>query len=165
MESIGCTTPFGVNINNICSEQTKSKQALDLFIKLVDKKFRIKECPYPCTIVRSLIKPGAPRPSNTNGLANKYVHLNFDKFIKVTKARYSYTELELLAEFGGYVGLFLGLSVFSIHQLFDVVVDSTIKTGKTKKRKKSIVVKRSIQNLKNEDLPQRYKRPKLVKAA
>ena len=163
MESIGCTTPFGVNINNICSDQNKSMRAQDLFIKLVDKKFRIKECPYPCTIVRSLIKSGAPRPSNTNGLANKYVHLNFDKFIKVTKARYSYTELELLAEFGGYVGLFLGLSVFSIHQLFDVVFDSTVETGKTKKRKKS--VKRSIQNLKNEDLPSTYTHPKLVKVA
>ena len=80
-------------------------------------------------------------------------------------ARYSYTELELLAEFGGYVGLFLGLSVFSIHQLFDVVVDSTIKTGKTKKRKNPNVVKKSIQSLKNEDIQQTCTHPKLVKVA
>ena len=161
MESIGCTTPFGVNINNICSDQNKSMQALDLFKKLVDKKFRIKECPYPCKIVRSLTNSGSPRPNNTN--AEISVSLNFEKFIKITKARYSYTELELLAEFGGYVGLFLGLSVFSIHQLFDVVFDSTMETGKTKKRKKS--VKRSIQNLKNEDLPTTYAQPNLVKVA
>ena len=49
--------------------------------------------------------------------------LKFEKFIKVTKAVYSYTELELLAEFGGYVGLFLGISVFHVSQVVDKILD------------------------------------------
>ena len=32
----------------------------------------------------------------------------------VTTSSYAYTELELIAELGGYVGLFLGLSVFDL---------------------------------------------------
>ena len=42
------------------------------------------------------------------------IWLGFDKYIKVIKSKYSYTGLELLAELGGYVGLFLGLSVFDL---------------------------------------------------
>ena len=48
--------------------------------------------------------------------------MNFDKYIKVTKAKYSYTELELLAELGGYVGLFLGLSVFDFRQVIHKIL-------------------------------------------
>ena len=44
--------------------------------------------------------------------------MSFHQYIKVTEAYYSYTELELIAEFGGYVGLFLGISVFDINQVF-----------------------------------------------
>ena len=48
----------------------------------------------------------------------KDLSLAFHQYIKVTEAYYSYTELELIAEFGGYVGLFLGISVFDINQAF-----------------------------------------------
>ena len=46
------------------------------------------------------------------------LQLIFNKFITTTKARYAYRELELLAEFGGYVGLFLGISVFNFMKAF-----------------------------------------------
>ena len=49
--------------------------------------------------------------------------LNFDKYVKVTKVKRSYTELELLAELGGYVGLFLGISVFHLSQAVDKILD------------------------------------------
>ena len=119
MENVGCTTPFGINIDNICYDQNKSMQALKLFKSLLDTNLKMKECPYSCTIVKSLMKPGRPN-ENSNG---KYVKFVFDKYIKCTKTRYSYTELELLAEIGGYVGLFLGLSVFDFRKLFDKILD------------------------------------------
>ena len=49
------------------------------------------------------------------------IWLNFDKYIKVTTSTYGYTELELLAELGGYVGLFLGLSVFDLRLVFNKI--------------------------------------------
>ena len=44
--------------------------------------------------------------------------MDFDQFIKVTDTYIAYTELELFAEFGGYVGLFLGFSVFHLSGAF-----------------------------------------------
>ena len=49
------------------------------------------------------------------------IWLMFDKYIKVTTSTYGYTELELLAELGGYVGLFLGLSVFDLRLVFNKI--------------------------------------------
>ena len=46
----------------------------------------------------------------------------FNKFIKTTKSRFAYQELELLAEFGGYVGLFLGISVFHLREVFQTLI-------------------------------------------
>ena len=46
----------------------------------------------------------------------------FNKFIKTTKSRYAYQELEFLAEFGGYVGLFLGISVFHLREVFQGLI-------------------------------------------
>ena len=49
--------------------------------------------------------------------------MDFKQYIKVTKAYYSYTELELIAEFGGYVGLFLGISVLDINWISSKILD------------------------------------------
>ena len=49
--------------------------------------------------------------------------LNFNKFIKTTRADHYYGELEMLAEFGGYMGLFLGISLFHLRSTFDKILD------------------------------------------
>ena len=46
----------------------------------------------------------------------------FNKFIKTTKAQCAYQELEFIAEFGGYVGLFLGISVFHVREAFQRLI-------------------------------------------
>ena len=50
------------------------------------------------------------------------MRFEFNKFIKTTKARYAYQELEFIAEFGGYVGLFLGISVFHVREAFQRLI-------------------------------------------
>ena len=50
------------------------------------------------------------------------IKFEFNRFIKTTKARYVYRELEFLAEFGGYVGLFLGISVFHLREMFQALI-------------------------------------------
>ena len=81
-----------------------------LYKKLFAKRFTIKECPYPCTFTKTFYR-------ENNALYIGDVSMTFSKLIKTTKARYSYRELELLAELGGYVGLFLGISVLSLKDL------------------------------------------------
>ena len=117
MEKFGCTSPFGGYFDNICTENVTGKQALDLFEKLDDKRHFIRECPYPCESVKLSAFSLTPRGQHTG------FKLKFDQYVKVTEAYVSYTELELLAEFGGYVGLFLGLSVFDINKIIMNIIN------------------------------------------
>ena len=50
------------------------------------------------------------------------VTINFEELIKVTTGKYLYSELSLIAEIGGYVGLFLGVSVNQISNFFDFLL-------------------------------------------
>ena len=61
-------------------------------------------------------------PLSLINLGEVQLNFKFEKYIRVTKARLAYTGLELVAEFGGYVGLFLGISVFNLSQLFDTIL-------------------------------------------
>ena len=117
MDKIGCTTPFVVNLDHICKDLNKSKKARELYHRLHQKTHKIKDCLYPCKFIKIAVIPYKKRSDKNT------TRLKFDKFIKVTKAAYSYTELELLAEFGGYVGLFLGFSVFQVSHVVDKILD------------------------------------------
>ena len=57
----------------------------------------------------------------TNG---KEIRFMFPESIKVQAAFYVYKELSLIAEVGGYVGLFLGWSVYQITDLLDMSFES-----------------------------------------
>ena len=109
MEELGCTSPFGQNHENICTNQEKGKIAMQTSSK---DRHESKKCKYPCTFLKIKVienGKGSLKTSNTWTLT-----LRFLKYIRVTTSYYSYKELELLAEFGGYIGLFLGVSIFHL---------------------------------------------------
>ena len=57
-----------------------------------------------------------------NGVENEaFVKFYIRDEIQVKKSRLSYTEVSLLAEVGGYVGLLLGVSLMDISALFNKV--------------------------------------------
>ena len=122
MEKFGCTAPFGYEINNICTNQNQSKHALELYRNLFNKRFAIKECPYPCIFMKVSFRSKTFR--NSPGLT-----LQFNKFIRTTRATHFYGELEMLAEFGGYMGLFLGISVYHLRTTFDKVLGLIMQQG------------------------------------
>ena len=78
-------------------------------------RFQIKQCPYPC-------KSSKINMGRGSDFKEPKLRFKFNKFIKTTKSRYAYQELEFLAEFGGYVGLFLGISVFHLRELFETLI-------------------------------------------
>ena len=114
MKKFGCTSPFGHfgYLNNICTDNVTGKQAFDMFEELDDDRLYIPECPYPCDFLKL-----TAIPKKLRGDGEKDLHISFGQYIKVTESYFSYTGLELIAEFGGYVGLFLGVSVFHINQV------------------------------------------------
>ena len=50
------------------------------------------------------------------------VLLHFNEQVHETVAYYSYDELSFIAEIGGYVGLFLGASMYQTADLFDTIM-------------------------------------------
>ena len=122
MASIGCTTPFGLELDNICTEQNKMYDANLLFLGVLwgTDIQAAKECPYPCQFLMNRITTTDYKEEDNT---DNEIKLFFDKYIKVTTSTYDYTELELLAELGGYVGLFLGLSVFDLRLVFNKILN------------------------------------------
>ena len=117
LAKFGCRAPYGTGaMDEICTDQEKSQEAMQFFENMMAKRFTIKECPYPCTFIKTIFTDKNPRYSSEKS------QFRFSKLIKVTKSRYSYGELELLAEFGGYVGLFLGISVFNLKDVFNKIL-------------------------------------------
>ena len=124
MEKIGCTSPFGLDLDNICTEPNKGKEAYSLFNDMFYKNNVTKECQYPCNFVLSWMKPIEERKERKlDSNSTNFILLSFEKYIKVTTSTHGYTELELLAELGGYVGLFLGLSVFDLRLVFNKILN------------------------------------------
>ena len=114
MEEVNCTWPFVKNKNHICTDKDSAIEAMEIGI---DERRRPK-CPNPCNYIKVITIP-----------ISKNRNVNFLKFflpdsIKVHKAYYAYDEVSLIAEIGGYVGLFLGSSVYQITDLLDWLIDS-----------------------------------------
>ena len=120
MERIGCTSPFGLDLDNICTDQNKSLEAQFLFWEILSNIEEVEECPYPCHFLMTRITTTDYKTSHDRDI----IWLVFDKYIKVTTSTYAYTELVLLAELGGCVGLFLGLSVFDLRLVFDKICNT-----------------------------------------
>ena len=121
-KQFGCSIPFyqTTNTNNVtlCQNSTKGAYVMVEFMYSVSPENQIKDCSYPCTNL--MIKKTNTRTSDEKG--TRELELNFNKFTQVITAKYTYTELELLAEFGGYVGLFLGYSVLNLTDAFNFIV-------------------------------------------
>ena len=102
MKKIGCTTPYGLELENICTEQNKSLEADSLLEDILSNMEEVKDCQYPCHFLMTHIKTAEYQDKSSQDCDEfGSIWLMFDKYIKVTTSTYSYTELELLAELGG----------------------------------------------------------------
>ena len=119
MDTYGCTSPNGYNQNHICKDSFSGNLSLYKFreISQLQKDFELDECPYPCHFLK--IKHSRQYELKNHSFTQSMISFTFQKFVKVSRSKYSYQGLEFLAEFGGYVGLFLGISVFQISKMFE----------------------------------------------
>ena len=85
MKAIGCTTPFGINLDNICTDETKGQMAMDLLKKLRTET-NYEDCLYPCTNLKTRLDKIEFGKVNAATRA-KFV---FDQYIKVTESYVSY---------------------------------------------------------------------------
>ena len=109
MKRYGCVPPFFENKENICTNETISKQVRKYweyyaryYTKCTD---RCKGMSVQATWMRNKEK------------SNSQAVLYFQRKVKVVKSYYAYSGLSLIAEIGGYIGLFLGISINQITYL------------------------------------------------
>ena len=127
LEKYGCTNPYGPNKDKICQDQVNGSKAMELYEEIFVKK--ISKCSKPCSFVSTkAIKTKDTRKyysANINGKIKHYslVVIDFKENIKVTDAYHTYSGLSLIAEIGGYVGLFLGVSVNQVSVLMNILLD------------------------------------------
>ena len=121
LENFGCTSPYGLHKTRICNNATIGEKVMQTYQDAIHTD-NYKSCFNPCSYFS--ISPFTPivRSSLSNKLA--YVNLYFDKdeLVKIYESYYIYSELSLIAEVGGYVGLFLGISVNQVTNLMDFIL-------------------------------------------
>ena len=116
MTLINCTSPFLKNKNHICIQGTLAKMA-----RQIDKdSYDSPMCASPCKYLKVSCTPGRKRINDDKAIIKFF----FPENIQVHEAYYVYDGLSLIAEIGGYVGLFLGWSVFQITDLIELSIDS-----------------------------------------
>ena len=116
LEEVGCTSPYHTNKSAICTDPLKGKFAHQIYIShILNQSFASRVCPKTCQFQVISFDNYVEK---TSFFLNKMLQLKFEEFIKVSVSSPSYTFLTLIAEVGGYVGLFLGVS---INQTFDLL--------------------------------------------
>ena len=119
IDKIGCTTPFVSNKSQICTEEDRGLQADNLARDLHHVKG--SKCANPCSIFSFTTTYFKKSEFWSNGTYLR-IKIKFPKNIKVFERSYTYSRLSLLAEIGGYVGLFLGISINQAINLLENLV-------------------------------------------
>ena len=113
MEKLNCTWPFLENNDNICKDEAATKLAFEIGMKHLTTED--VNCPAPCTTLKLNYNINE-RKTNLS-----FIKMKFTENVKVVQSYYVYSGVSLIAEIGGYVGLFLGYSVNQIVDLIDYI--------------------------------------------
>ena len=116
LQKFNCTTPFGLDKSSICEDPGVGMQAPDLY-----KKYEFNyqgSCLEPCYYLRLKIMQMKYVRDDHFWTKDFEVMFDFEEKVKKSTSYYRYTFLSLVAEIGGYVGLFLGLSVYQLKDVF-----------------------------------------------
>ena len=132
MRDVGCTTPFGPNKTNICRlSRDLGFQAKRIFQRIYSHHASDR-CIDPC----HTILPSIAITDRRNG-SFRSAKIKIPHKVKEMTSTFSYSFLSLIAEVGGYVGLFLGVSVSDINSFMEALVSKIISICKGKCLKKN----------------------------
>ena len=103
-----------LNNSNICTDLSETNLMWKKYRKLMVIIPSRKECLIPCNQMAFDITWDGYGKISDNETVPVLSVLNFKKWIKKHEEKLIYTELNLLAEIGGYVGIFLGYSLLNL---------------------------------------------------
>ena len=115
LEKFGCTSPFGPNKDKICKDYEIGSKVMEMYNETMQKN--IDNCYSPCLFTSSITT------KTDDYWGDSFVRISTNENIMVKEAYHLYSGLSLIAEVGGYVGLFLGVSLNQVSQLVNVLLD------------------------------------------
>lgn len=121
MEQVGCTVPWLPDKSNICTQESKRKEAFDVY--QANRRNQKDICPNSCLFTNMYFGPPV---TGVNGVERQNVAWGvfyFRRDIKTTNEYLLYTLLSMLAEIGGYVGLLLGASLVEFGKINSFLLD------------------------------------------
>ena len=119
MMEYGCTPPFFGNKEKICTNEKITKQVYEYW-----KNARYNtNCYNSCQAISVSANWMRKKTNQKDSQVNFY----FPNRVKVVKSYYAYSSLSLIAEIGGYFGLFLGVSINQITYLTLIVQEGVHK--------------------------------------
>ena len=90
-------------------------------------------CLYPCKYLSNFGLTYSPYDSEDGGELREIFLLK--KYAKQYKSVYTYKALDLFAALGGYIGIFLGFSIFDIRQSITNLIHRFLKNDKNEEKK------------------------------
>ena len=121
LDKVGCTPPSGLNKSQIC----KKVEDGDI-VSSMDWHYRNGETNYgcynPCSIFSFATIKSTEYDDKKYCNGKALVKMYFPRYVKVFERSYTYSKLSLIAEVGGYVGLFLGISINQVTHLVDFLL-------------------------------------------
>ena len=122
LQEFNCTTPFGPNKAQICQDPEVGVKVNEIYIEKIEKHRH--NCLSPCSFLSIMATKtkeiDKTKTSSTSYAgANGQLSINFKENIKVNTSYFVYSGLTLIAEIGGYVGLFLGVSINQVTNLIE----------------------------------------------
>ena len=130
MSEFNCTSPWGTNKDHICTNETIGFLAhnmyLDYFYHQNATRAKIF-CPKSCHLME--LRSGNERRQlqrTINGKRSGTITFKLNEIFTVSNDQYTYLWLNFIAEVGGYVGLFLGYSVYHITDALDIILPDKI---------------------------------------
>lgn len=100
---LNCTTPFHMDRSRICTNDSLGWAAINLHTDIMYNN----SCLYPCQFLSNFVV-------TRSGTKSDQTVFRFKPFVEKYEARYTYGVIDLFAALGGYIGLFLGFSLFQI---------------------------------------------------
>lgn len=117
LNQIGCTTIFGNHPDMACKDPKLAEIAHKFHL---DEVVDSKTCKYPCRFLSNSFISKSVEQRGTN---QTITDISFQEYVKSTRSHYIYNAINLIAELGGYVGLFLGYSFLNIGDVMDWILD------------------------------------------
>ena len=114
----GCTVPWVTDKNKICTDLDSSKKVYQIYTE--NRRNQNDICPNSCNFTDVNLSPPIVE-NHQDSIAG--IVFYFKQDIKTSHEYYIYTELSMIAEIGGYVGLMLGISFVNIGSLINKLLD------------------------------------------